>query len=210
VKRLLFAGLGLALLAAPACDSSTADTKSDGPNPVVVMETSKGTIKIELFADKSPITVKNFLTYVDEKFYDGTTFHRVMPNFMIQGGGFKPGLTQAQSGREVKALEKETHDPIKNEAKNGVHNVRGTIAMARTDDADSATSQFFISVVDNTDKLDPGGVSPDGYAVFGKVIDGMDVVDAIKDVKTTKILGGAMANIPVEDVMIKSVRRADK
>ena len=107
MKRLLFAGLGLCLLAATACETSTADApKADGPNPVVVMETSKGTIKIELFADKAPITVKNFLSYVDEKFYDGTTFHRVMPDFMIQGGGFKPGLTRP-SRRRTRSAGKE-------------------------------------------------------------------------------------------------------
>jgi cyclophilin family peptidyl-prolyl cis-trans isomerase len=201
VKRLLFAGLCLGLLAMTA--------KADAPNPVVVMETSEGTIKIELFADKAPTTVKNFLNYVDEKFYDGTTFHRVMPKFMIQGGGFLPGLAQAKSGKDVKALEKKTHDPIKNEASNGLHNERGTIAMARTEDADSATSQFFINVVDNTKKLDPGGVSPDGYCVFGKVIDGMDVVDKIKNVKTTVNRNIRMKDIPAEDVVIKSIRRAD-
>ncbi len=129
MKRMLFAGLGLFLLTAAACEADT-------PNPVVVMETSKGTIKIELFADKAPVTVKNFLTYVDEKFYDGTTFHRVMPEFMIQGGGFLPGLTKIKSRKDYEALEKKTHDPIKNEAKNGLHNERGTLAMARTDDAD--------------------------------------------------------------------------
>ncbi len=202
MKRLLFAGLCLGLLAVAS--------KADAANPVVVMETSKGTIKIELLPDKAPITVKNFLTYVDEKFYDGTTFHRVIPDFMIQGGGFTPGLTAAKSGKDVQALEKKTHDPIKNEATNGLHNEAGTIAMARTNDPDTATAQFFINTADNTRKLDPGGVSPDGYAVFGKVIEGMDVVDKIKGVDTTEILGGAMADVPVKDVIIKSVRRADK
>jgi peptidyl-prolyl cis-trans isomerase B (cyclophilin B) len=203
VKRLLFACLPLALLTASACGA-------DQPNPVVVMETSKGTIKIELFADKSPITVKNFLAYVDEKFYDGTTFHRVMPDFMIQGGGFPPGLTQAKTEEDVQKLEKKTHDPIKNEASNGLHNERGTVAMARLKPPDTATAQFFINVVDNTKKLDPGGVSPAGYCVFGKVIDGMDVVDQIKEVRTTDILDGAMEAVPIKDVIIKSVRRAEK
>jgi cyclophilin family peptidyl-prolyl cis-trans isomerase len=206
VKRLLFAGLCLGLLAVAACE----DAKADAPNPVVVMETSEGTIKIELFADKAPATVKNFLTYVDEKFYDGTTFHRVMPDFMIQGGGFLPGLAQAKGEKDVQALEKKTHDPIKNEASNGLHNERGTIAMARTRAADSATAQFFINVVDNSEKLDPGGVSPAGYCVFGKVIDGMDVVDKIKGVETTVVIPRVIENVPVKDVMIKSVRRADK
>jgi cyclophilin family peptidyl-prolyl cis-trans isomerase len=213
VKRLLFAALSVGLLAAAACgDSPSSDApKAEGPNPVVVMETSKGTIKIELFADKAPITVKNFLTYVDEKFYDGTTFHRVMPDFMIQGGGFLPGLTQAKTEKDVKALEKKTHDPIKNEAKNGLHNERGTLAMARTPDPDSATAQFFINVVDNTKKLDPNpGRDPAGYCVFGKVIDGMDVVDAIKEVRTMAVIPDEVEDVPVKDILIKSVRKADK
>jgi cyclophilin family peptidyl-prolyl cis-trans isomerase len=205
VKRLLFVGLALSLLATAACSDANAETK----NPVVVMDTSMGTIKIELFADKAPITVKNFLTYVDEKHYDGTTFHRVMPTFMIQGGGFTPGLTEAKSEDDVKALEKKTHDPIKNEASNGLHNEVGTIAMARTKEADSATGQFFINVEDNSRNLGPGGVSPDGYAVFGKVIDGMDVVNKIKKVETTTIPVG-MPNVPKKDVIIKSVRREEK
>jgi cyclophilin family peptidyl-prolyl cis-trans isomerase len=162
-------------------------------NPVVIMDTSKGKIEIELFADKAPITVKNFLSYVDDKHYDGTIFHRVISNFMIQGGGFKPGLK-----------EKPTKDPIKNEASNGVSNTRGTIAMARTDDPDSATAQFFINVKDNKglDKSDES----DGYAVFGKVIKGMDVVDKIRDVETGR--QKTFKDVPVEDVLIKSVRRA--
>ncbi len=207
MKRLLFVGLSLCLLATAACTDASADTS----NPVVVMETSKGPIKIELFADKAPVTVKNFLTYVDEKFYDGTTFHRVIPDFMIQGGGFLPGLTSATTEKDVEALEKKTHDPIKNEAKNGLSNVRGTIAMARTSDPNSATAQFFINVEDNSKKLDPNpDRDPNGYCVFGKVIDGMDVVDKIKEVRTTDILGGAMGDVPIKDILIKSVRRAEK
>jgi cyclophilin family peptidyl-prolyl cis-trans isomerase len=200
VKRifLLAAAAGL-FAAAPVCAA----------NPVVVMETSMGTIKIELYPEKSPVTVKNFLRYTDEKFYDGTIFHRVMPNFMIQGGGFLPGLR-----------EKKTHEPIKNEAANGLSNTRGTIAMARTNDPDSATSQFFINVVDN-DRLDKAkerfGI---GYCVFGKVIEGMDVVDKIRNVETgtrTQIVtpdGETVRqpseNVPKTDVIIKSVRRAEK
>jgi cyclophilin family peptidyl-prolyl cis-trans isomerase len=207
VKRLLFVGLALSLLATAACSDANAETK----NPVVVMDTSMGTIKIELFADKAPITVKNFLTYVDEKHYDGTTFHRVIPTFMIQGGGFAPGLTEAKSEDDVKALEKKTHDPIKNEASNGLHNEIGTIAMARTRNPDSATGQFFINVEDNTNKLDPSPErDPNGYCVFGKVIDGMDAVNKIKKVETTEVLGGAMADVPKKDVIIKSVRREEK
>jgi peptidyl-prolyl cis-trans isomerase B (cyclophilin B) len=161
------------------------------------METSQGTIKIELFADKAPVTVKNFLSYADDKFYDGTIFHRVIPNFMIQGGGMEPGLK-----------EKKTKDAIKNESSNGLSNERGTLAMARTSRPDSATAQFFISVQDNKflDKAKAGdGV---GYCVFGKVIEGMDVVDKIKEVKTHTVQ--PHENVPEEDVIIKSVRRAEK
>ena len=207
MKRLLYGALSLSLLATAACTEAGADTS----NPVVVMETSKGTIKIELFADKAPATVKNFLKYVDEKFYDGTTFHRVIPDFMIQGGGFTPGLTAAKTEADVKALEKPTHPPVKNEAKNGLSNERGTVAMARTGDPDSATAQFFINVEDNTKKLDPSpSRDPNGYCVFGKVIDGMDVVDKIKGVRTTDVLNGAMGDVPIKDVVIKSVRREEK
>jgi peptidyl-prolyl cis-trans isomerase B (cyclophilin B) len=162
----------------------------------VVMETSQGTVKIELDAAKAPISVKNFLAYVDDKFYDGTIFHRVIPNFMIQGGGFQPGMKQ-----------KATKGEIKNESANGLSNARGTLAMARTSVPDSATSQFFINVKDNTflDKAQAqDGV---GYAVFGKVIEGMDVVDKIKAVKTgTK---GGHGDVPLVDVMINSIRRAE-
>ena len=206
MKRLLYVVLSVGLLAAAACSDASADTA----NPVVVMETSKGPIKIELFANKAPVTVKNFLTYVDEKFYDGTTFHRVIPDFMVQGGGFTPGLTSAKTEKDVQALEKKTHAPIKNEASNGLSNERGTIAMARTGDPDSATAQFFINVEDNSKKLDPGPRDPNGYCVFGKVVEGMDVVDKIKEVRTTDVLGGAMGDVPIKDVLIKSVRRVEK
>ena len=195
MKRLLLVGLSLSLLALAACSDANAATK----NPVVVVDTSMGSFKIELFPDKAPITVKNFLTYVDEKHYDGTTFHRVIPNFMIQGGGFKPGLTSAKTEKDVIALEKKTHEPIKNESGNGLLNKRGTIAMARTRDPNSATAQFFIDVVDNA------FLDENKYAVFGKVIDGMDVVDKIRKVETTSVLGGAMADVPKKDVIIKSI-----
>src|SRR4051812_38696618 len=157
--------------AAAACGSSS-DSEATAPVGVVI-DTSMGAIKAELYPDKAPITVKNFLAYVDDKHYDGTIFHRVIADFMIQGGGMEPGMA-----------EKPTKAPIKNEARNGLANTRGTLAMARTNDPDSATSQFFINVVDNTRNLGPGGVSPDGYAVFGKVTEGMDVVDRIRRVKT--------------------------
>ncbi len=162
-------------------------------NPVVVMETSMGTITIELDQAKAPITVENFLKYVDDGFYGGTVFHRVIPTFMIQGGGFTPDLKQ-----------KPTRPPIKNEAKNGLKNVRGSIAMARTNDPHSASAQFFINVRDNHG-LDYPGQDGWGYAVFGKVIDGMDAVDKIKDVATGQ--KGRMGDVPVEDVVITSVKR---
>ena len=163
-------------------------------NPMVVIETSMGTIKIELFEDKAPVTVKNFLQYVDDKHYDGTIFHRVIPTFMIQGGGFEPGLK-----------EKETREAIKNESDNNLSNTRGTLAMARKGQPDSATSQFFINVKDN-DFLDRAKARDKvGYCVFAKVIEGMDVVDKIKAVKAEDV--GPHEKVPVQDVVIKSVRR---
>lgn len=166
-------------------------SEAEGGNPVVIMSTSKGDIKIELFKDKAPITVENFLSYANDGFYDGTIFHRVIPNFMIQGGGFTPDFNQ-----------KPTKQPIKNEATNGLKNERGTLAMARTQVVDSATSQFFINLADNS-FLD-NGIRDYGYAVFGKVIDGMDVVDAIGAVETGH--KGMYGDVPQEDVVIKSVK----
>jgi cyclophilin family peptidyl-prolyl cis-trans isomerase len=159
--------------------------------PVVVLETSKGDIKIELFEEQAPITVKNFLQYVDDKHYDGLIFHRVMSDFMIQGGGM-----------DVDLNERKTRGPIKNESGNGVPNKRGYIAMARTRELDTATSQFFINVVDNP-RLDR-----DKYCAFGRVIDGMDVVDRIKEVEVAD--RGRNEKVPKEAVVIKKARRADK
>ncbi|MBI5755992.1 MAG: peptidyl-prolyl cis-trans isomerase [Nitrospirae bacterium] len=171
-----------------------AGSEAEEKNPVVLMETSMGNIKIELDQAKAPVTVKNFLSYVDEKFYDGTIFHRVINNFMIQGGGFTQDMQQ-----------KKTNAPVKNEAGNGLKNKRGTIAMARTMVVDSATAQFFINIVDN-DFLDHRDETPQGfgYAVFGKVLEGMDVVDKIKAVRTGSKMGSS--DVPVEAVVIKSVR----
>ncbi|MBI4773434.1 MAG: peptidyl-prolyl cis-trans isomerase [Deltaproteobacteria bacterium] len=167
-------------------------------NPIVVMETSEGVIKIELDAGKAPVTVENFLKYVDDKFFDGTIFHRVIPNFMIQGGGFSENMQQ-----------KETLPPIKNEASNGLRNDTGMIAMARTSVVDSATAQFFINVKDN-DFLNHQNETPKGYgyAVFGKVIDGMDVVRKIEHVQTTSV--GPHRDVPAKPVVIQSVRRLEK
>ena len=161
-----------------------------GKNPVVVLKTNYGDIYIELYPDKAPITVKNFLIHVKEGFYNGLIFHRVIPNFVIQGGGFDKNMIPKRS----------THTPIKNESNNGLSNLRGTIAMARTSDPHSATSQFFINLRDNT-FLDYGKTPQKwGYAVFGKVIKGMDVVDKIAHVKTT--VRPPFRDVPVKPVII--------
>jgi cyclophilin family peptidyl-prolyl cis-trans isomerase len=178
-------------------------------NPVVELDTSMGKIKIELDEEKAPITVKNFLAYVADKHYDNTVFHRVIGDFMIQGGGFKTGTQNAKTDAEFSKLEKETKDPIKLEVNKGLSNTRGTIAMARTNKPHSATSQFFINTVDNSKKLDPSART-DGYAVFGKVIEGMEVVDKIKDVKTHAIVPDVLEDVPNEDVIIKSIRVVEK
>ena len=161
-------------------------------NPVVKMVTSKGEIQVELYQDKSPITVENFLKYVKASHYDGTIFHRVISGFMIQGGGFTENRQK-----------KPTRTPIKNETYNKLRNGRGTIAMARTDAPDSATCQFFINHVNNR-SLDFDGPYAPGYAVFGEVVEGMDVVDAIAAVQV-KAISRAFTHLPVETVLIESV-----
>jgi len=183
-------------------ESSVEDTKNDetsvndeavenkGGNPVVIIKTSKGDIKVELDKENAPISTDNFLAYVEDGYYDGTIFHRVINNFMIQGGGFMADGQQ-----------KPTKAPIKNEADNGLKNDRGTIAMARTGVVDSATSQFYINTVDN-DFLNHGK-RDFGYAVFGKVVDGMDVVDAIAIVQT------GPGDVPNEQIVIESVTVAE-
>ena len=188
---------GLALGADPAAKPA-AEAPAPATNAAVsvVIATNYGDITVELDAEKAPLTVKNFLSYVDEKFYDGTIFHRVIKNFMIQGGGFTPDMAQ-----------KRTHAPVKNEAGNGLKNTCGTIAMARTMIIDSATAQFFINTVDNA-FLNHRDNSPQGYgyAVFGKVTDGMEVVDAIAAVTTGRVNG--MSDVPTPaPVVITSVRR---
>ena len=164
-------------------------------NPKVVLDTSKGKIVLELYPDKAPETVNNFLNYVDKKFYDDTIFHRVIPKFMIQGGGFTTDMKR-----------KPTEAPIKNEADKGLNNDRGTIAMARTGDPHSATAQFFISTVNN-DFLNHKSKTQQGwgYTAFGKVVEGLDTVDAISAVKTTT--RGPYRDVPVEPVVIQSARR---
>ena len=157
---------------------------------MVKLYTNQGTITLQLDAEKAPLSVKNFLEYVNSGFYSNTIFHRVIPNFMIQGGGFEPGLVQ-----------KKTNAPIKNEADNGLKNDRGTLAMARTSVVDSATAQFFINVVNN-DFLNHRAKTPQGYgyAVFGKVTEGMDVVDKIRAVPTGN--SGMLQDVPLQPVAI--------
>ena len=164
-------------------------------NPTVLLETTSGDILIELYADKAPATVENFLKYVNEGFYANTIFHRVIKGFMIQGGGMN-----------MKMEEKATHAPIKNEADNGLANERGTIAMARTREPHSATAQFFINLVDN-DFLDHSEPTLDGwgYCVFGKVVDGMDAVDKIAKVKTKAV--GMHEAVPTDMVLITGASR---
>lgn len=168
-------------------------TEPAAGNPVVVVSTTFGDITIELFKDRAPVSVDNFLQYVNEGFYGGTIFHRVKPGFMIQGGGFTPEFE-----------EKPTRGPIQNEATNGLRNMRGTVAMARTQQLRSARAQFYINLVDNRG-LDHSGFTPSdfGYAVFGRVLSGMDVVDRIAAVPTKAV--GPMEDVPVEPVVIKSV-----
>jgi peptidyl-prolyl cis-trans isomerase B (cyclophilin B) len=166
-------------------------------NPQVIMETSKGTIVLELYPDEAPKTVDNFLRYARWGHYDGTIFHRVVPNFMIQGGGFTPDMKQ-----------KSTEMPIDNEADNGLKNDRGTVAMARTQDPHSATAQFFINTKKNT-FLDHNSTTTEGwgYAVFGRVIEGMDVVDVISKVETGT--HGSMENVPKDPVVITKMTIKD-
>jgi cyclophilin family peptidyl-prolyl cis-trans isomerase len=190
MKKVLLVGLLILVMAFPA---AAADKKS--ANPTVVLDTSEGQIVVELYPDKAPLTVRNFLAYVDSQFYDGTIFHRVIPDFMIQGGGFTTTFKH-----------KETREPIKNEAQNGLANERGTIAMARTQAPHSATAQFFINTKDN-DFLNFRGQTAQGYgyAVFGRVVKGMDVVDSISFVKTTRI--GSYSDVPEKQVVIRSIKR---
>ena len=162
---------------------------------MIEFKTSKGSFKVQLFDKQAPVSVENFLKYVDEGFFDGTIFHRVIAGFMIQGGGMTADMK-----------DKPNHAPIKNEATNGLKNKRGTLAMARTNDINSATSQFFVNLKDN-DFLDHKGASSYGYAVFGKVVEGMDVIDKIAAVKTGRRKGHD--DVPVEDVVIVSARRVD-
>jgi cyclophilin family peptidyl-prolyl cis-trans isomerase len=184
----------LVLFQAVAGPAPQAPTPAPG-NPTVVISTSLGDITVELYRDRAPVSAENFLQYVKEGFYPGTIFHRVIPGFMIQGGGFTTDME-----------EKPTRPPIRNEATNGLNNIRGTLAMARTESLRSATAQFFINVADNRIKLDHHGYSPEdfGYAVFGRVLSGIEVADKIAAVKTAR--NGPHENVPVDPVVIKGVR----
>jgi peptidyl-prolyl cis-trans isomerase A (cyclophilin A) len=184
--------LVIPLAQASRAETGGAKTAVQGGKTMVVLSTSHGDVVLELDAEKAPITVQNFLAYVDAGFYDGTIFHRVIPGFMIQGGGFTPDMDQ-----------KPTRASIKNEANNGLKNDAGTIAMARTSVVDSATAQFFVNLVNN-DFLNHGG-RDFGYAVFGRVVEGMDVVKKIGAVKTGS--KGGMGDVPTEPVLIKSAKR---
>lgn len=175
-----------------ACLLASVAFAAAAANPVVEMETSAGTMSIELYPEKAPGTVENFLEYVRSGFYAGTVFHRVIDGFMIQGGGFDAGMK-----------EKPARAPIKNEAKNGLHNQIGTIAMARTRDPHSAAAQFFINLVDNP-SLDYPSFDGWGYAVFGKVTKGLEVMRQIGKVRTTTV--GYYQDVPAQPVIIKSVR----
>jgi len=195
MRRLFMMATMLGVLAAgPADVSAQNPTPSAKENPMVVLTTSLGDVKVELFPDKAPVTVKNFLEYVRAGYYDGTVFHRVIPGFMIQGGGMDGELREKEGQRPA----------IKNESANGLTNVAGSVAMARTSVPDSATSQFFINVADNDflnrDKSRDGV----GYAVFGKVVEGMDVVKKIEAVKTSN--KGPHQNVPVEPVVLTSAK----
>jgi len=197
IVLLVVAGIGFADLAY-GNTATPATVSKESKNVQIVMETSLGAITAELYPDKAPVTVSNMLAYIDAKHYDATIFHRVIDGFMIQGGGFTRDMVQ-----------KKTRAPIRNEADNGLRNERGTLAMARTRIVDSATSQFFINLVDNgahldfKEKSDPGW----GYCVFGRVIEGMEVVDRIAKVRVGS--SGHHQNVPLDPVVMISVRRKD-
>jgi peptidyl-prolyl cis-trans isomerase A (cyclophilin A) len=192
VSQIFITGLFLLFLSSQVPAAAQPPAPAAAANPVVILDTSAGAITIELFADKAPDSVQNFLEYVRDGFYSGTIFHRVVPGYVIQGGGYTPEL-----------VEKSTRPPVRNEATNGLSNARGTVAMARMSAVRSATSQFFINLANNA-RLDHRGFAPDdyGYAVFGRVIAGMDVVDRIAAMPAASRDG--MDDVPVAPVVIKS------
>ena len=190
---------------------ASATAAGQAEHPKVVLETNKGAITVELFQDKAPVTVENFLKYVDDGHYDNVVFHRVIPGFMIQGGGFA-------AGKPIE--EKESRAPIKNEGGNGLANKRGTLAMARTSDPNSASAQFFINLADNAFLDRPNAADRVGYAVFGQVVDGIDVVNEIAKVQTGRATAKArdgsgrlspqpFDDVPVAPVIITSAKRAE-
>lgn len=192
IKTLAACALALLACMGGIASVSAQESTTPLPNPLVTLSTNYGDVTLRLFRDKAPLTVENFLTYVEDGFYDGTIFHRVIPNFMIQGGGFTPDMQ-----------EKPTRGPVVNESINRLHNIRGSVAMARTSDPDSAGAQFFINQRSNL-QLDwkPGAL---GYTVFAEVIDGMSVVDFITSSPVQQF--GSHANVPIDAVLIKSIKR---
>jgi cyclophilin family peptidyl-prolyl cis-trans isomerase len=199
--RIATALSALTILSLSACGpSSEAATDKYGdsmPHPTVTLTTNLGEIRIELFPEDAPASVENFLAYVDNGFYDGLIFHRVIPGFMVQAGGHEPDMAQREARR----------DPIQNESDNGLMNLRGTVAMARTASPHSARAQFFVNLVDNTPLNHRGGDNGWGYAVFGRVIEGMDVVDEIAARPTHSV--GPYQDVPVEPVVIESAVRGE-
>lgn len=199
MKRLI-AALAIAVSGCSFGDSTSADDAStvvagDGTNVQVIMQTSMGELTIDLHEEKAPITVENFLKYVDDGFYEGLIIHRIVPNFVVQGGGYDVELNYVQP----------TYDGIKNESDNGLANSRGTLSMARTSAPDSANSQFFINLVDNAN-LDGSSGRP-GYAVFATVVEGMEIVDAMARVPTKNVAQLPGMPTPAEPIVIESIRR---
>lgn len=187
--------MSLYVFAASFARVSVVSAQGKSVNPMVLVKTNMGSFKVELYPKEAPVTVANFLNYVDKKFYDGTTFHRVIPGFVIQGGGFDKSMTQ-----------KSTLAPIKNEATNGLKNLRATLSMARTNDVNSATSQFFVNLKNNAN-LDHASNAQYGYAVFAKVVQGFEVIEKIAAVKTTS--KGSFQDVPEKPIIIESITRIE-
>ena len=183
--------MSLCVFAASFARVSLVSAQGKSVNPMVLVKTNMGSFKVELYPKEAPVTVANFLNYVDKKFYEGTTFHRVIPSFVIQGGGFDKSMMQ-----------KSTLAPIKNEATNGLKNLRGTLSMARTNDVNSATSQFFVNLKNNAN-LDHASDAQYGYAVFAKVVQGFEVIEKIAAVKTTS------QDVPEKPIIIESITRIE-
>jgi len=187
--------MSLCVFAASFARVSLVSAQGKSVNPMVLVKTNMGSFKVELYPKEAPVTVANFLNYIDKKFYDGTTFHRVIPGFVIQGGGFDKSMTQ-----------KSTLAPIKNEATNGLKNFRATLSMARTNDVNSATSQFFVNLKNNAN-LDHASDAQYGYAVFAKVVQGFEVIEKIAAVKTTS--KGSFQDVPEKPIIIESITRIE-